>query len=104
MEEALFLTRFATKVTLIHRRGEFRASKIMLDRARKHEQIEFLTDTVVDEVLDRQQEGSHRAASAQPEDRRAMGLPDQRHVPGHRPYAECAASSATNSTAMAMAT
>ncbi|HTV64904.1 MAG TPA: FAD-dependent oxidoreductase, partial [Bryocella sp.] len=52
MEEALFLTRFATKVTLIHRRGEFRASKIMLDRARKHEQIKFLTDTVVDEVLD----------------------------------------------------
>ncbi len=52
MEEALFLTRFATKVTLIHRRSEFRASKIMLERARQHKQIEFLTDTVVDEVLD----------------------------------------------------
>lgn len=52
MEEALFLTRFATKVTLIHRRGEFRASKIMLDRAQKHDNIEFLTDTIVEEVLD----------------------------------------------------
>jgi thioredoxin reductase (NADPH) len=52
MEEALFLTRFATKVNIIHRRSEFRASKIMLDRARKNERIEFLTDTVVDEVLD----------------------------------------------------
>src|SRR5947199_892170 len=52
MEEALFLTRFATKVTIIHRSENFRASKIMLDRARRHEKIEFLTNTVVEEVHD----------------------------------------------------
>jgi thioredoxin reductase (NADPH) len=51
MEEALFLTRFATKVTLLHRREHFRASKIMLDRAIAHPNIEFRTNTVVDEVL-----------------------------------------------------
>jgi thioredoxin reductase (NADPH) len=51
MEEAIFLTKFAAKVTLIHRRDEFRASQIMIDRAQAHPQIEFLTPYVVDEVL-----------------------------------------------------
>jgi thioredoxin reductase (NADPH) len=51
MEEALFLTRFATKVTLLHRREAFRASKIMLDRAIAHPNIELRTNTIVEEVL-----------------------------------------------------
>ena len=51
MEEALFLTRFATKVTVIHRRDELRASKIMQDRALTHEKIEFAWNSAVDEVV-----------------------------------------------------
>jgi len=50
VEEAIFLTKFATKVTIIHRRDELRASKIMQDRARANEKISLLWDTVVDEV------------------------------------------------------
>jgi thioredoxin reductase (NADPH) len=51
MEEALFLSKFAGEVLIIHRRDEFRASKIMLERAKKNPKITFMTDTVVEDVL-----------------------------------------------------
>ncbi len=51
MEEATFLTKFAPKVTVIHRRDEFRASAIMLDRAKKDKRIHFLTNKIVEEIL-----------------------------------------------------
>ena len=51
MEEALFLTKFASKVTIVHRREEFRASKIMQDRVLAHEKIEILWDTEIKEIL-----------------------------------------------------
>ena len=52
MEEALFLTKFATEVSIVHRREEFRASKIMLDRARANAKIKWITNTTVIDVSD----------------------------------------------------
>jgi len=51
MEEALFLAKFASEVNVVHRRDEFRASKIMLNRAQKEGKISFTTDTVAEEIL-----------------------------------------------------
>jgi thioredoxin reductase (NADPH) len=57
MEEANFLTKFASEVTIIHRRNEFRASKIMYDRAKKNSKIKLLTNKVVKEVLGKEDNG-----------------------------------------------
>ncbi len=56
IEEALFLTRFATEVTIVHRRDQLRASKIMQDRAFKHEKIKFIWDSEVIEILGKEGE------------------------------------------------
>ncbi len=52
MEEATFLTKFAKRVSILHRRKEFRASKIMLERARSNEKIRFITPVAVEDILD----------------------------------------------------
>jgi thioredoxin reductase (NADPH) len=57
MEESLYLTKFASKVTVIHRRNELRASKIMQQRAFDHPKIDFLWDSVVEEILGTREEG-----------------------------------------------
>src|SRR5919109_2048867 len=61
MEEAIFLSKFSSKVTIVHRRDEFRASKIMLERARSTENIEFLTPYVVEEFLSGEDGALNRA-------------------------------------------
>jgi thioredoxin reductase (NADPH) len=57
VEEATFLTRFCRKVTIVHRRDQLRASKIMQDRARKNPQIAFIWDSVIDEIFGEQKTG-----------------------------------------------
>ncbi|MGQ9643022.1 MAG: thioredoxin-disulfide reductase [Ignavibacterium sp.] len=68
MEEANFLTKFASEVTIIHRRDEFRASKIMLDRAKKNPKIKFLTNKVIKEVLGVEEDGKKRMTGVLLED------------------------------------
>jgi thioredoxin reductase (NADPH) len=88
MEEALFLTRFATKVTVIHRRDELRASKIMQDRAFANEKIGFLWNTVVDEVMGDGQVRALRLRDANTGEQRDLEVGGLFVAIGHDPNTE----------------
>lgn len=85
LEEALFLTKFATKVTLIHRRDKFRASKIMQDRAAKHPKIEIVGDTVIQEVLGENKVEGIRVHNFKTGQTREIALDGVFVAIGHRP-------------------
>ena len=75
MEEATFLSKFASRIHLIHRRNEFRASKIMLDRARSNEKIRFVTPAVIEEILDASKGAVEAVKLRNPETNEASVLP-----------------------------
>jgi thioredoxin reductase (NADPH) len=85
IEEALFLTRFATKVTVVHRRDTLRASKIMQDRAVANQRIEFVWNAVIDEVLGDQQVEGARLRDLQTEEVRDVAAGGVFVAIGHRP-------------------
>jgi thioredoxin reductase (NADPH) len=85
MEEALFLTRFATKVAVVHRRDELRASKIMQQRAFENDKISFVWDSVVDEVLGDGQVGGVRLRNVKTDERSELAAGGLFVAIGHVP-------------------
>jgi len=85
LEEALFLARFATEVTVIHRRGELRASKIMQERARKHPKIRFVWNAVVDEVLGSEFVSGVRLRDVESGEKRDLAVEALFVAIGHKP-------------------
>src|ERR1700757_210741 len=88
MEEATFLTKFARSVTLVHRREEFRASKIMLDRAQDNDKIRFLTNTVVTEVVGDSSVTGLRLRDAVTDDESTLDVTGVFVAIGHDPRSE----------------
>lgn len=90
MEEATYLTKFASKVTIIHRRDELRASKIMQERALANEKIEWLWNTTVEEILGRREEGVHgvRLVNTQTAERTELPCNGVFTAIGHHPNTE----------------
>ncbi len=85
MEEATFLTKFATEVNLIHRRDTLRASKIMQDRAMANPKIKFIWNTMVEEVIGTPKNGRHRSEVTQSSDEAAVRTGRRRLVHRDRP-------------------
>ncbi len=91
MEESLFLTKFASKVTVVHRRDQLRASKIMEDRARANEKIEFAWNTVLDDILGDPDKGGVTGAvlrDVRDGTRREVPIDGVFYALGHRPNTE----------------
>ena len=88
MEEANFLTKFADKVYLIHRREEFRASQIMIDRAKANEKVEILTNKAVDEVLGEEKVTGLRLKDTQSGESSELELDGMFLAIGHIPVTE----------------
>lgn len=88
LEEALFLTRFATKVTLVHRRDELRASRIMQERARSNPKIEFAWNSVVDEILGDEAVRGIRLRDVQSNETREIPVEAVFIAIGHKPNTE----------------
>ncbi len=85
LEEALFLTRFATRVTLIHRRNELRASKIMQERARANPKIEFAWNSAVEEILGEEFVTGLRLRDVKTEETRTLAVEALFVAIGHQP-------------------
>ena len=90
MEEAIFLAKFSSKVTIVHRRAEFRASQIMLDRAKAIENVEFLVPYVIDEFLPGENGalGSARLRNAETGEERELPMSGAFVAIGHEPQSE----------------